>query len=188
MIGIDEVGRGCWAGPLLVVAARPFGTMPTSIKDSKKLSAPQREKLLPVLKACCSVGYGWVEPAEIDKHGLADAMRIGVARALSDIDAQPDEAIIMDGNVNYCSLHFKHVHCEPRADDRYPAVSAASIIAKVSRDQLMREQAQSYPAYGFERHVGYGTPQHSAALRTKGVTPLHRLSFKPVKQYLTASD
>lgn len=188
MIGIDEVGRGCWAGPLLVVAARSTGLLPLNIKDSKKLSSSQREKLLPELLACCLVGYGWVEPAEIDTHGLSVAMRLAVARALSDLNAEPEEEIIMDGSVNYCPPQFLHVRCEPRADDAYPIVSAASVIAKVARDRLMHDHAQDYPAYGFERHVGYGTAQHSAALRTNGITPLHRVSFKPVKQYVITSD
>lgn len=183
-IGIDEVGRGCWAGPLLVVAARAKTDLPAGLADSKVLSKQRREQLFAALQATCTFGEGWVEPAEIDEHGLTAAMQLGVARALVALDADGDEEIIMDGLINYCDSTFRHVQCVAKADSLHPIVSAASIYAKVRRDGRMAELAEQYPVYGFDRHVGYGTKAHQDALRAHGVTPLHRRSYKPVAAFL----
>ena len=183
MIGIDEVGRGCWAGPLLVVAVRQRGQLPTEMDDSKKLSKRKREKLsLELQNYPCDIGEGWVTSAEIDSVGLSNAMRLGVSRALQAIDALPNESIIMDGAFNYCEDKYSSVRCIIKADALHPVVSAASIWAKVARDTYMSNQAKLYAGYGFEFHVGYGTSQHIDALKTLGTTPLHRLSYKPVRK------
>lgn len=181
MIGIDEVGRGCWAGPLLIVAARQAAELPRGLKDSKLLTKNRREQLAADIRLCCELGEGWVSAEEIDKWGLAEAMRVGVARALKVIDADSSEQIIMDGTVNYCDAQFTHVHCQAKADNLYPIVSAASIYAKVTRDAFMAQQDLQFPEYGFGRHVGYGTKEHSEALKVHGVSSLHRLSFTPIK-------
>jgi ribonuclease HII len=183
MIGIDEVGRGCWAGPLLVVAARAKGDLPVGLADSKVLSKKKRESFYQVLPTVCDFGEGWVEPTEIDELGLAEAMRLAVSRALENLSAHFDDEIIMDGTIDYCSPEFTGVQCIARADATHPIVSAASIYAKVLRDTKMTELAMKYPAYGFEKHVGYGTKAHITALRQFGVTPLHRLSYKPIAQF-----
>lgn len=183
VIGIDEVGRGCWAGPLLVVAARQTGTLPVGLADSKKLTKNQREALFEAIIVSCGLGEGWVEPAEIDKLGLTDAMRLGVARALVALDAKAREPIIMDGTYNYCGPEFTQVECVAKADALHPIVSAASIYAKVLRDRYMADAAQKHPDYGFEKHVGYGTALHRAALQTKGICELHRRSYKPVQVF-----
>lgn len=182
MIGIDEVGRGCWAGPLLVVAARESGSFPVGLIDSKKLSSKTREQLVEQLSDYCDFGEGWVTAAEIDRHGLTRAMRIGVSRALAAIDARYDEKIIMDGNSNYCDQKYTNVACVIKADSLYKVVSAASVWAKVARDRYMKDQAEQYPGYGFDSHVGYGTKQHIEALENLGITLLHRLSYKPVRK------
>jgi len=184
MIGIDEVGRGCWAGPLLVVAARMLSTLPNAVTDSKKLSKSKRAFLLPYIVSACEFGEGWVEADEIDALGLTRAMRLGVARALKQIHAEYGEKIILDGMYNYCSVEYTNVQCVIRADSLHPIVSAASIYAKELRDKKMVEYGLRYPAYGFERHVGYGTKAHSAVLEKRGVTPLHRLSYKPLRKYV----
>lgn len=184
VIGIDEVGRGCWAGPLLVVAARQKGTLPVGLADSKKLSKTQREALFEAIVRSCDIGEGWVEPTEIDEHGLTEAMRLAVARALAVLGAAPSEQIIMDGTYNYCAPEFTQVECVAKADDLHPIVSAASIYAKVRRDQFMTEQAELHPNYGFEKHVGYGTAFHIEALKTLGICELHRRSYKPVQAYV----
>lgn len=184
MIGIDEVGRGCWAGPLLVVAARQAATLPAGLADSKALKRAQREDLVAGIQASCDLGEGWVQPAEIDELGLTVAMHLAVRRALEALDAQSDEAIIMDGNINYCPEQFTNVQCIVKADADYPIVSAASIFAKVSRDQKMAQFAEQFPGYGFAEHVGYGTKVHLAALQTLGVTELHRRSYKPIQAFL----
>lgn len=184
MIGIDEVGRGCWAGPLLIVAARQISTLPLGLKDSKLLSKKQRELLVSVILDTCEIGEGWVTPAEIDEFGLSNAMRRGTERALAAIHATKDEEIIFDGNINYCDDAFKHVTVVPKADNLYPIVSAASIVAKVKRDAFMAKIAVEYPDYQFERHVGYGTKLHIDALKEFGVSPIHRLSYKPIQAML----
>lgn len=185
MIGVDEVGRGCLAGPLLVVAARQVAPLPGGLADSKVLSKLQREALMESIQASCELGEGWVQPEEIDEHGLAAAMRVGVSRALLMLGAQENEAIIMDGNVNYCPPEFADVSVVIKADSSHPIVSAASIYAKVTRDKHMERLAKFHPFYGFEHHVGYGTALHLSALKTHGVCAIHRKSFRPVQEYLS---
>lgn len=184
MIGIDEVGRGCWAGPLLIVAARQRSELPVGLKDSKQLSKTQRERLRPLIEASCDIGEGWVSHGEIDQFGLSEAMKLGTRRALTALDAKLDEEIIFDGSVNYCDAIFTHVITVPRADNLYPIVSAASIVAKVKRDEFMAKAALQYPSYQFEKHVGYGTKAHIELLKEFGVSPIHRLSYKPIQALL----
>lgn len=184
MIGIDEVGRGCWAGPLLVVAARQTTDLPPGLDDSKKLSKKRREALFFDIQLSCDVGEGWVTPQEIDEIGLTGAMKLGVSRALTAINASADEQIIMDGNINYCTPDFTDVTCVVGGDAEYPVVSAASIYAKVLRDKKMTEYAAMYPDYSFESHVGYGTKTHIDALKLHGITDLHRKSYKPIQAFL----
>jgi ribonuclease HII len=184
MIGIDEVGRGCWAGPLLVVVARQTTELPHGLDDSKKLSKKRRQGLFYDIQLSCDVGEGWVESGEIDKLGLTNAMKLGVARALGVIKALPHETIIMDGNINYCAPEFTKVTCVIKGDSEYPIVSAASIYAKVLRDKKMTEYAGQYPEYSFESHVGYGTKTHSDALKKHGICELHRKSFKPIREFV----
>ncbi len=183
MIGIDEVGRGAWAGPLLVVAARQIGTLPLGLADSKILSKQSREDFMPAITQNCDIGEGWVEPIEIDSLGLSASMKLGVERALKQIQAMSNESIIMDGKVNYCDPVFTKVQCVIKADKSIPVVSAASIYAKVTRDRLLIKQDAHYPNHGFGKHVGYGTKAHLEALQTAGITPLHRLSYKPIKAF-----
>lgn len=184
VIGIDEVGRGCWAGPLLVVAARQKSTLPVGVADSKKLTKAHREALFQAIADSCDIGEGWVEPGEVDQHGLTAAMELAVARALEALGAGPDDDIIMDGNHNYCPPQYSRVTCVVKADAIHPIVSAASIYAKVLRDRYMAQAATSFPGYGFEKHVGYGTKVHSQALQTLGICELHRQSYKPVQVHL----
>ncbi len=182
MIGIDEVGRGSWAGPLLVVAARQVSGLPAGLKDSKVLSKKKRNILCPDIQLACDLGEGWVTPNEIDNLGLTGAMELGVKRALDSLNATDDENIVIDGHINYCATNYHNVICVIAADAKYPIVSAASVWAKVVRDEYMVELAKSYPDYGFDSHVGYGTKRHMDALSVHGVTPVHRLSYAPVKK------
>ncbi len=182
MVGIDEVGRGCWAGPLLVVAAREKDKLPDGLKDSKLLSKTQREKLLNKLSNSCEFGEGWVSATEIDELGLAGAMRLGVEKALTELEARDDEEIVLDGNANYLPKHFTNAKCLIDADAMVPLVSAASICAKVRRDAYMSKLKDTHPAYGFDKHVGYGTAAHKLAIEQNGVLEgIHRLSFKPIQ-------
>lgn len=179
IVGIDEVGRGCWAGPLVAGAVMLQQPIP-GLKDSKKLSKLQRERLAEaVMESGASVGLGWVQPAEIDDIGLTAAVQLAMERALRQI-VLPYEEVIIDGNLNFLA-HLPHTRALIKADDSVPAVSAASIVAKVARDQYMTDVAVQYPGYGFEQHVGYGTARHRAGLQQFGVTDIHRRSYKPVQ-------
>lgn len=184
LVGIDEVGRGSWAGPLLVVAAKAKTTLPVAVRDSKVLSRVQREQIFIELESSCTFGEGWVEASEIDELGLTGAMKLGVARALSALSCKPSTSIIMDGTFNYCGDEYTNVTCIARADATHPIVSSASIYAKVKRDNLMTEMAQEYPGYGFDKHVGYGTKMHLEGLKKLGVSKIHRKSYKPVKVFV----
>ena len=183
VIGVDEVGRGCLAGPLLVVAARANAVLPSGLRDSKLMTRQQRIKLMEALINSCSFGEGWVSAVEIDKNGLANALRLGFARALKSLDAIYEEEIIYDGPVNYAPIAYKRVECMIDADDLVPLVSAASIYAKVKRDLFMIELKKKFPKYGFENHVGYATPRHRQAIKDFGPIELvHRMSFAPFRQ------
>jgi len=186
MVGVDEVGRGCLAGPILVVAARAKAQLPEGLRDSKLLSRKQRVEILNKLSISCEFGEGWVKAVEIDRHGLAKALRLGIKRALSGIQAKIDEEIIMDGKVNYPPKKFKKTKCIIDADNMVPIVSAASIYAKVTRDNLMFELAKKHPSYKFENHVGYGTAEHMKAINSFGVIRfVHRASYAPVSKFVS---
>lgn len=181
ILGIDEVGRGPWAGPLVVgavVLSQPI----EGLTDSKKLSAPRREVLAEeVYQKAAAWGLGWVSAEEIDEIGLSASLRLATIRAVEQITV-PYHEIIIDGTINFLADTAKgaYVTTLKKADLLIPEVSAASIIAKVARDTFMAEQDAQYPGYGFGKHVGYGTAQHRQALSTLGVTPLHRASFAPI--------
>lgn len=182
LIGIDEVGRGCWAGPVVAGAVALQTPLP-GLKDSKKLTARTRLILDAEIKVASRAwALGWVSAEQVDAHGLTAAVGQAMRIALSNIAIAFDEVII-DGNINFLS-DLPGSRAVVRADDLVPAVSAASIIAKVARDAFMAQQALRYPQYGFESHVGYGTAAHARALKAHGPTPLHRHSFKPVKALL----
>jgi ribonuclease HII len=185
MVGVDEVGRGCWAGPLLVVAARANGKLPTGLTDSKLLNKKQRESIFENLKYSVEFGEGWVSAVEIDAVGLAAALKLGISRALENLKVEFIEKIVFDGSVNYVDPKFINSKCEIDADLSIPIVSAASIYAKVTRDNFMNKLSLKYPRYGFENHVGYGTKMHNLALQDLGIiTGVHRTSFKPIKAFI----
>jgi ribonuclease HII len=185
MVGVDEVGRGCWAGPLLVTAARSFEDLPQGLTDSKLLSRVQREFFLKELLKCCQFGEGWVSSYEIDRDGLASALRLGIARALKSLKVLYDEEIILDGSVNYLDHMFLNGKCAVNADLNTPIVSAASIYAKVTRDNFMARLAKQHPEYGFDSHVGYGTARHRQAIKKFGILDgAHRTSFKPIGTFI----
>jgi ribonuclease HII len=178
-VGIDEVGRGCWAGPV-VAGAVILRQSIKGLKDSKKLSKKQRETLaVQIQNTAEAIGLGWVQAAEVDELGLTEAVRLAMRRALEQIDAPYDE-IIIDGNLNFLNEKPK-AKAVIKADDSVPAVSAASIVAKVARDKYMAEIAADYPDYGFASHVGYGTALHLERLKLHGISDLHRQSFKPIR-------
>jgi len=185
ILGIDEVGRGPWAGPLVIGAVVLGGAVIDGLTDSKKLSKKRREELdIEIREKSSGFGLGWVSAIEIDSVGLSSALRLATRRAVEKIKT-PYHEIIIDGTVNFLidTDKGRYVRVMKQADLLEPSVSAASIIAKVARDNYMLEQSKVYPEYGFEKHVGYGTAFHIDVIEKYGVTPLHRLSFKPLKKY-----
>ena len=183
MIGIDEVGRGCFAGPLVVCAVHLTGEIP-GLKDSKQLTEAQRSKLEPaILETSSEIKLIWVSPQMIDEINLGEAMKQAVAASISSF-SQLDCDIVIDGNVNYLPTDNR-VRAEIKADDRIPAVMAASIIAKQARDRYMRAVDKLYPEYAFAQNVGYGTKAHRQAIEDHGVCEHHRLSYKPLKSYVS---
>jgi len=187
IIGIDEVGRGCWAGPLVAAAVAFEDSDAIYIKglnDSKLLNANTRQQLVKLIqKTTRHIGIGWVWPEQINKVGLTESVRLAMNRAYEQISLT-NVAVIIDGNYNFLR-HVSKSQAIVKADGIVPQVSAASIIAKVTRDNYMSQLAKKYSEYGFERHVGYGTPQHIAALKEYGIiSDIHRLNYKPIKKYL----
>lgn len=186
MIGVDEVGRGCLAGPLLVVAARQREVLPKGLKDSKQLNSTQRLALYKLLVKTCDFGEGWVKASEIDKQGLSAALRLGASRALRSLEPSVKTKMIIDGKVNYVPKKYSNCHALVRADQKIEIVMAASIYAKVSRDLYMQKLAKTHPDYGFAANVGYGTLAHFEALKKFGALKhVHRLSFAPLNTQTT---
>ena len=174
-LGIDEVGRGALAGPLTVCAvALPKEPLIWGINDSKQLTPQRREVLAEqIAEVALAVGLAQIEPASIDAVGMAVALRMGMAQAIEAAGIDPD-AVLIDGNP-------VHVHPKEKTlvkgDARVACIAAASIVAKVARDALMVCAAEDYPAYGWEACKGYGSAEHIAAIRSHGLSPLHRRSF-----------
>lgn len=179
IVGIDEAGRGCWAGPLVAAAVVLAEPIP-GLADSKQLSAKQRQILAEEIKQqALAFGLGWVSAIEIDTLGLTAATTKAMDQALSRITADYNE-IIIDGNYNYLPVH-RQARTLIRADSLIPEVSAASILAKVARDEYMAQAAKLFPLYEFDKHVGYGTAAHLRLLQTHGPCMLHRMSYKPLQ-------
>lgn len=187
IVGIDEVGRGPWAGPLVFGAVVLGDAVIEGLTDSKKLTKKRREILSnEIYEKASSVGLGWVSASELDQHGMGEALRLACRRALGEITV-PYQQIVLDGTINFLAGTGKgpYVTTLAKADLLVPSVSAASIVAKVARDRYMADQDDIYPGYGFASHAGYGTASHRAAIDKLGVTPLHRLSFAPLAKYAT---
>ena len=194
ILGIDEVGRGPYAGPL-VIGACILGDWQNSenaewiekLTDSKKLSAKRREELYVLIKEkALATATGWVSSAEIDEMGLSEALRLATRRAVEQIQKTrvPFSEIIIDGTMNFLvgTKLEKYVSTLKKGDFLVKEISAASILAKVERDKYMAELDAVYPEYGFGKHVGYGTAAHQKAMEEFGLTPEHRRSFRPVRE------
>lgn len=190
--GIDEAGRGPWAGPV-VAGAAVFLTREVSpellaqLNDSKKLSAKKREYLYELLRQEEQAGHilcgiGEASAAEIDELNILQATFMAMRRAVENLPQKPDIALI-DGNRLPKDFPCAN-ECFIGGDGRSYSIAAASILAKVYRDRLMSEMAKQYPHYGFEKNAGYGTKAHIEGLRLHGVTPQHRRSYRPIKEFL----
>lgn len=175
--GIDEVGRGAMAGPLVAAAIVLPIYFDVELYDSKSINVHKREELAADIRAKADyIGLGWVTNIEIDERGLAWALKTAYLRSLSDIDITRIDQMILDGNVNYLS-EIQACETMVGADGKIACVSAASIVAKVARDEYMRAQSAIYPVYGYETNVGYGTVSHREAIEKYGLSSLHRQSF-----------
>jgi ribonuclease HII len=175
--GLDEVGMGCWAGPLLVVVAafRADQEPIEGVDDSKKLTAYKREILAPqIVRAAEFIGMGWVSAKEIDKHKMANAWQMAAKRAL--VGAPGFSHLYVDGQRAVSSFKGDQSTHE-KGESKFWEIAAASVVAKVLRDKEMEHMHEFYPGYGFAQNAGYGTEVHRRYLRSFGPTPIHRMFY-----------
>jgi ribonuclease HII len=199
VVGIDEAGRGPWAGPVTAAAvwldsARCPAALLDGLDDSKALSPTARKRLFDALLECArdgaaAIGIANAQVAEIDTVNILQASLTAMSRAAADLEraaGRAADAALIDGN------QLPRLACPARTvvkgDSRSLSIAAASIVAKVTRDRRMAELAREHPGYGWERNRGYGTAEHRAALRDLGVTAQHRRSFRPVREALNLSN
>ena len=187
--GIDEVGRGPWAGPVVAAAViidqkKVPLCLSNTIDDSKRLSLARREEIAANLPSCAKIGIGAATPHEIEKFNILGATFKAMERAVNALPVKPDFALV-DGN------RMPALPCPGqtivKGDSISLSIAAASIMAKVTRDSIMAKLSLRYPGYGWERNAGYGTAQHSKALKDLGLTPHHRRSFAPIIKILSPS-
>lgn len=196
IVGIDEVGRGCLAGPVSA-CAYAFRTqdVPAQLKDSKKLSAKKRISLIPTLEQSGWFGHGSVDSKGVDLMGILPANFLAMRQALDEFKTNSglqwcEMDVVVDGNIlpTWADIPAGVVRCLIKADDTVKAVSAASVLAKVRRDAWMAEIALELPGYGFEDHAGYGTAAHIDAIFRLGPTPIHRMTFAPLKTMVSTAS
>jgi len=192
IVGVDEAGRGPWAGPVVAGAAilNP-DTLPddlvASLDDSKKLKAEKREALLARLQDTDAIlGVGIATAQEIDDINILQATMRAMGRAVDNLGIIPDFALI-DGNRVPEGLPCA-AQAVVKGDGKSLSIAAASIVAKVTRDRMMAELDRTYPGYGWTANAGYGTKAHQEGLNTLGVTPEHRKSFAPIRKILSPGD
>ncbi len=184
--GIDEAGRGPLAGPVTAAAViLPIGLLICGVDDSKKLTPDKREMLYDVImNQALSVGVGSIDPAEIDRINILQATRLAMLTAVNNLSIPPD-LLLIDGistiDSSICQKTIK------KGDSLSLSIAAASIIAKVTRDRLMIEMDTTYPGYGFSGHKGYGSASHMDAIKRLGPSPIHRLTFRGVKEYIACT-
>lgn len=183
MLGIDEVGRGALAGPLVVAGCycNSYPDFYDELNDSKLLSRKKRNYLAERITLEWQTCIVEIRPEDIDSDGLTESLRKAVFIIANNLPTS--DGIMLDGSYNYLqnTIFNTFTHCEPKADRTYKPVMAASIIAKVYRDNLMVRHAKKYKGFGFENNVGYGTKQHLKALEEFGACKIHRRSFAPIK-------
>lgn len=192
IVGVDEAGRGPWAGPVVAGAvilnpATLSDQLAKGLDDSKKLKAPKREALLALLEHSDAVlGMGIASAEEIDELNILQATLLAMERAVVNLGVRPDFALI-DGN-----RVPKDLPCPAEAivqgDGKSLSIAAASIVAKVSRDRMMADLDRMYPGYGWTTNAGYGTQAHQEGLKALGVTPQHRKSFAPIRKILSPEE
>jgi len=175
--GIDEAGRGPLAGPVVIASViMPVDSMIEGVNDSKKVSEKKREKLYDqIIEEAISYGVAIIGQDEIDNINILNATKKGLTMSLKELTVKPD-LILVDAleHINTLGIPYEAII---KGDAKAYSIAAASIIAKVTRDRIMREWAEIYPEYGFEVHKGYGTAKHIAAIKENGICPIHRKSF-----------
>lgn len=179
--GVDEVGRGPLAGPVVSAAViLPHDFDLIAVNDSKQLTPAIRAELAPKIRAeALSIGIGLVDNHGIDELNIYQATRVAMKQAVEELDPQPEEIIVDAMQIPVPIRQTRLI----KGDAKSISVSAASIVAKVYRDQLMDEYAKKYPEYDFPHNAGYGTAKHLAALKMYGPTPIHRMTFAPVEKF-----
>ena len=181
-VGIDEAGRGPLAGPVVVAAVvMPKESMIEGVNDSKKVSEKKREFLYDkIINEALAYGVGIIDQNEIDQINILNATKKGLTTAIQELKVKP-QRILVDAleHIDTCGIPYTSII---KGDAKCYSIAAASIIAKVTRDRIMRQWAEIYPQYGFEKHKGYGTAAHIAAIKENGICPLHRKSF--VKNFI----
>ncbi|MAT03466.1 MAG: ribonuclease HII [Acidimicrobiaceae bacterium] len=185
VVGIDEVGRGAWAGPLMVGAAiLPRDKRVQGVRDSKMLTEPDRERLFDrIADWCVAWSVGAVSQEECDEMGMADAQRLACRRAVDGLGVVPDVAV-SDGKWNFVSPCVDVVEMRVKADRHCLSVAAASILAKVVRDREMRRLSDEFPQWSFDTNKGYPCPKHKAALQGYGPSAIHRRTWVFMDNYV----
>jgi ribonuclease HII len=184
--GVDEAGRGPWAGPVVAAAVvldpkRLTPTLASGLDDSKKLARRRRVELFAALRDCAEIALGIADVAEIEARNILVATMEAMRRAVEGLATRPQVALV-DG-ITAPPLSCD-VRCVVKGDARSLSIAAASVAAKVTRDGIMAELASAYPGYGWERNAGYGTAEHREALERLGLTPHHRRTFAPIARLL----
>lgn len=185
--GVDEAGRGAWAGPVVAAAvvlpdAAVLRLLQAGVRDSKQLTWTQRDRLYDVIRhEATTVGVGIVPPTTIDEAGIVPATRQAMGQAIARLAPAPDHLLVDFVDLPDVQIPQRAI---VKGDRRCLSIAAASVIAKVTRDRLMVALDAEYQGYGFARHKGYGTPGHRQALRERGVCPAHRRTYAPVRQLL----
>jgi len=187
IVGLDEAGRGPLAGPVVAsgVVISDLSQVIPEVRDSKKMTEKQRDKAyLEIKKLSLAYGIGLVGPREIDKMGIQNAVLQAMTTAVEIIERKLNskvDYIIADG-MNILSIKNYKMEKITKGDLHHYSIAAGSVLAKVTRDRIMREYHEKYPEYGFDTHVGYGTKKHMEALKKYGATEIHRRSFSPVNK------
>ena len=180
--GVDEVGRGCLAGPVVAAAVILKNPNNSEINDSKKISKKKREELSLYIRKNSIFSIGEASVQEIDKFNILEASLLAMKRAIQNLASQP-MSVLVDGN--FKPIEDSNVFTIVKGDTKSISIAAASIVAKVYRDKLMTKFSEIHPEYKFENNSGYGTKEHQNALLKFGVTPIHRRSFKPIHYILS---
>ena len=182
LAGVDEVGRGTLAGPVVAAAViLDYKNIPNGIQDSKKISKKNRELISKDILETSIVSIGYSTSNEIDKINILKASLLAMKRAVEGLNKKPN-IVLIDGNyVPDININAKPI---VKGDNKSLSIAAASIVAKVYRDNLMTEYSKKYPGYLWEKNSGYGTKEHLEAIKKLGVTPIHRTSFKPIYNIL----